>query len=67
MKKRMVRLLSAILSIVMLSGMALTAEAAPKTMPDGGIFDAEFYAQTYPDVAAVFGTDETMLYMHYTL
>ena len=67
MNKKIIGLLSAILSIVMLSGMALTAEAAPKTMPDGGIFDAEFYAQTYPDVAAAFGTDETMLYMHYTL
>ena len=40
-------------------GLALTAaislspimsQAAPKTMPDGTIFDPEFYAATYPDV-----------------
>ena len=44
-----------------------TALAAPQQMADGNIFDAEFYAAAYPDVAAVFGTDANMLYMHYTL
>lgn len=39
--------------------------AAPVQMPDGNIFDAEFYAQTYPDVVAVFGTDPGVLYYHY--
>lgn len=67
MKKRIIRLLSAMLSVVMLSGMTLSVNAAPKIMTDGGTFDAEFYAAQYPDVAAIFGTDETMLYMHYTL
>lgn len=67
MNKGIIRFFSAILSIVMLSGMVLTVEAAPKTMPDGGVFDAQYYATQYPDVAAVFGTDENMLYMHYTL
>ncbi len=41
------------------------AEAAPKTMADGTVFDAEFYAATYPDVVAVFGMDEALLYQHY--
>lgn len=41
------------------------AKAAPKTMADGTVFDAEFYAATYPDVVAVFGTDEALLYQHY--
>lgn len=43
----------------------MTAFAAPKTMPDGNTFDAEFYAETYADVKAVFGNDEAALYNHY--
>lgn len=43
------------------------AFAAPKTMPDGGTFDADFYAATYPDVAAAYGNNEAMLYQHYLL
>ena len=43
------------------------ALAAPQQMADGNIFDPEFYAAAYPDVAAVFGTDANLLYMHYTL
>jgi len=45
----------------------LTAFAAVKTMPDGTLFDAVFYAASNPDVAAVLGTDEAALYQHYTL
>ena len=44
---------------------SLTALAAPETMPDGNIFDAEYYAQKNPDVVAAFGTDTNMLYKHY--
>ena len=43
----------------------IDAAAAPKTMPDGGMFDAEYYAQNNPDVVAVLGTDENVLYQHY--
>ncbi len=32
---------------------------------DGTIFDAEYYAQTYPDVANAVGTDRDALYNHY--
>lgn len=42
-----------------------SAFAAPKTMSDGQVFDAEFYANTYPDVKAAFGNDEAKLYEHY--
>ena len=35
-------------------------------MPDGQIFDPEFYAAAYPDVVAVLGKDEAKLYLHYT-
>ena len=41
--------------------------AAPVSMPDGTVFDAAYYAQNNPDVTAVFGTDENMLYQHYVL
>ncbi|MDE7031219.1 MAG: CapA family protein, partial [Lachnospiraceae bacterium] len=42
-----------------------TVCAAPERMPDGTIFDADYYAQTYPDVAMVTGTDSAALYQHY--
>lgn len=41
--------------------------AAPKAMPDGTVFDAEYYAQNNPDVKAAFGTDESLLYQHYQM
>lgn len=56
-----------VLGFVMMAGMSMESYAAPKQMPDGNVFDAQFYAETYPDVAAVYGTDETMLYNHYLL
>lgn len=43
----------------------LTVLAAPVSMPDGTIFDAEYYAQAYPDVASEIGTDPNALYNHY--
>lgn len=42
-----------------------TVLAAPVSMPDGTIFDAEYYAQAYPDVASEIGTDPNALYNHY--
>lgn len=63
MKKK---ILFAILTIAMLS-QSMTVFAAPKTMPDGTVFDAAYYASTYPDVKAAFGNDEAMLYNHYKL
>lgn len=49
----------------MIIGSSTTVLAAPKTMPDGQTFDAEYYASTYPDVKAAFGNDEAALYNHY--
>lgn len=51
--------------IIALSTWSMSVDAAPKTMPDGTVFDAEYYAETYPDVAKAIGTDETSLYNHY--
>ncbi len=58
-------LLSVLLIAVMLMGNCLTVAAAPQTMPDGNVFDAEYYAQNNPDVAAAVGTDANALYQHY--
>lgn len=44
---------------------SLDIMAAPKTMSDGQLFDAKYYADTYPDVKAAYGYDETKLYEHY--
>lgn len=41
--------------------------AAPETMPDGSLFDPNYYAEENPDVVSVFGTDENMLYQHYVM
>jgi len=53
----------AIFTLILASSM--TAFAAPEVMPDGGMFDAEYYAQNNPDVVAAFGTDKELLYSHY--
>lgn len=62
MKKRMIT--AAIVTVLSLST-SMTAFAAPKTMPDGTTFDAEYYANTYEDVKQAFGNDENALYQHY--
>lgn len=59
------RLLSTLILAVLILAPAFTSYAAVKTMSDGGEFDAEYYAATYPDVVAVLGTDEEVLYKHY--
>ncbi len=61
MKKTLV----AIMTATMVLNSSLTVFAAPETMPDGTIFDAEYYAQNNPDVVAVLGTDKNVLYQHY--
>ena len=61
MKKVMIIIASLILSL----GCSVCVYAAPKTMKNGDIFDAEVYAALYPDVVAVYGTSESKLYSHY--
>lgn len=63
--KRFKRLTALALTLATILGSALTVNAAPKTMPDGQTFDAEFYAKSNPDVVAALGTDEAALYNHY--
>lgn len=53
------------LMTAMCMGSSMTALAAPETMPDGAVFDAEYYAEQSPDVVAVLGTERDALYQHY--
>lgn len=63
--KKLKLVLSALIVFCGLGLADVEADAAPKKMVDGTIFDAEYYANTYPDVKAAFGTNETLLYQHY--
>ncbi len=56
-----------VITIMTISAPAMQMHAAPKTMSDGGVFDAAYYAQQNPDVASAIGTDEETLYLHYKL
>ncbi len=58
-------LITIVISIVLMLSMCLTAYAVPKTMPDGTMFDAEYYAQNNPDVVALVGDSEDALWVHY--
>ena len=62
---QMIRTLVGLGIFLLFLGVKLDANAAPVTMPDGGIFDAEYYAQNNPDVVAILGTDANVLYQHY--
>lgn len=59
----MKRILVAIIVTAMALSSSLTVFAAPETMPDGTVFDAEYYAQNNPDVAF---TDEDPEYVMYS-
>ncbi len=54
------RLLAATAAATMLFGSVITANAAQEDL-----FDAQYYAEAYPDIAAAFGNDENALLQHY--
>ena len=64
-KKFLKGFMAAALAVTMAVTPVSAVKAAPETMPDGMIFDADYYAQTYPDVANAVGTDRDSLYNHY--
>lgn len=45
----------------------IMAQAAPVTMPDGNVFDPEYYAEQNPDVVVALGKNSDVLYRHYQL
>lgn len=59
------KLLIFAVALVAMFSYTLTVSATPKTMKDGTVFDAEYYAQNNPDVVQALGTSETALYQHY--
>ena len=65
MFNKMFRVMAAAFAVIctVLSGM--TVYASPVRMLDGQLFDAEYYAEQNPDVAAAVGTDFNALYQHY--
>lgn len=63
--KRIVSMIGAAAVAASMALSSLPVCAAVTTMPDGGQFDAAYYAATYPDVAAALGTDANALYQHY--
>lgn len=67
MKNQLKRLASLVLMTALMMMSQMSVSAAPAVMADGGIFDATYYAQNYPDVAAVFGNDSAMMYQHFVL
>ncbi|MBO5292482.1 MAG: hypothetical protein J6B10_04795 [Lachnospiraceae bacterium] len=65
MRQKGVKVLLATMVCTMMIG--ATAFAQTKTMPDGTVFDAEYYAEQNDDVKAAYGTDENLLYLHYSV
>lgn len=52
-------------ALILALGTGISAEASPVIMPDGYLFDPEYYAENNPDVVAAFGEDPTALYQHF--
>ena len=67
LKKTLISLSAALLAAVAVFAVDIKVEAAPRTMPDGTVFDAEFYAASYPDVVAALGNNADIMYVHYVL
>ena len=65
MKKKHLWETAALFVLLAFMLLPVKAMAAPLQMPDGNVFDAEYYAQQNPDVVAVLGTDPALLYRHY--
>lgn len=61
--KRKIAIFTIAVSALLVNG--TTVYAAPERMPDGTIFDAEYYAEQYPDVVNEFGNETEALYQHY--
>ncbi len=63
--KKIIRPVAAAMMICILS-VAVPVYSEPEEMPDGVLFDSEYYADKYQDVVDVYQTRDTeTLYMHY--
>ena len=61
MRKRIGMLLIALLAL----SVSIPADAKTVTLDNGQVFDSDYYAETYPDVKAAFGTNFDLLLKHY--
>ncbi|MBR5305007.1 MAG: hypothetical protein IKU37_09305 [Candidatus Gastranaerophilales bacterium] len=61
MKKRLL-----LLTFALAVTSAMPVFAMPYQMPDGNVFDVEYYRKNNPDVVAALGDDGNVLYSHYT-
>ena len=65
-KRRIKELASLLAAAGLITTLSTTALAAPVVMPDGSLFDAEFYAANNPDVVAAYGSvNADLMYVHY--
>lgn len=67
MRNKLIKVIAPVLLTIVMSAAPAPVFAAPKQMPDGQMFDAQYYAAKNPDVVKAFGTDENLLYWHYTV
>ncbi len=58
-------LLAALMILAMTVGFPWSVNAQTFDFGNGVVFDSDFYAATYPDVVAVYGTDPMVLLNHY--
>ncbi|MBO5031017.1 MAG: hypothetical protein J6D08_03855 [Lachnospiraceae bacterium] len=59
------KILAGTMALSLVLANSITAFAAPEATEDGGVFDAEYYADNNPDVEAVYGRDFNLLYQHF--
>lgn len=59
------KLMALMLSCALFAGMGISADAATITLPGGIVFDSDYYADKYPDVAAILGRIPEVLAQHY--
>ena len=59
------RLFAAAAALVLGLGCGITASASERVVSYGFVFNPQFYAETNPDVAAMYGTNPQTPYRHY--
>lgn len=65
MTKCIKTIVSVMVAMVSVLAMGMNAWATPVKMPNGEMFDAEYYAENNPDVTAAVGNSVDALYSHY--
>lgn len=59
------KLMTGLLICLLVLAQVLPVSAQAKVMPDGNLFDVQYYITHNPDVVARLGDDEMVLYQHY--